>query len=235
MNPIVTYERRDAVSTLRMDDGKMNLQSAAMLEALGTALDRAQADGTVVVLAGREGIFSAGFDLAVFQKGTKEEKVRMLTLGARITERLLAFPAPVVAACTGHAVAMGAFLVLSADIRLGVSNAPCKIAVNEVAIGLTVPRFATDVCRQRLAPAHFNRALITAAPYDPQQALEAGFLDQLVPAAELATKAHDTALALSKLSREHHVATKLRARAPALAALARAIEEDTADWNARVG
>ena len=234
MSELVRSERRDAVSTLVMDDGRMNVQSAAMLEALGAALDRAQADGTVVVLTGREGVFSAGFDLAVFQKGTKAEQVRMLTLGARITERLLSFPAPVVVACNGHAIAMGAFLVLSADIRLGVSDLPCKIMTNEVAIGLTVPRFATEVCRQRLAPSWFNRALITAEPYDAAKAATAGFLDELVPAADLAAKAHETALALSKLSREHHTATKLRARAPALAALRRAIEEDIAEWNARM-
>ena len=235
MDPLVTCRRSETVSTLVMDDGRMNVQSVAMLEALGAALDRAQADGTVVVLAGREGVFSAGFDLTVFQQGTREEKVRMLTLGARLTERLLSFPAPVVAACTGHAIAMGAFLVLSADIRFGVSDAPCKIATNEVAIGLTVPRFATEVCRQRLAPSYFNRALLTAEPYDAAKAVTAGFLDELVPAAELAAQAHKTALALSKLSREHHVATKLRARAPALAALRRAIEEDIAEWNARMG
>jgi enoyl-CoA hydratase len=159
MRELVSYERHDAVTTLTMNDGAMNLLSVTMLESLNAALDRAQADGTVVLLAGREGVFSAGFDLAVFKRA-KEEQFRMMRAGARITERLLAFPAPVVIACAGHAIAMGAFLLLSADIRLGVLQGPFKISVNEVAIGLTVPRFATEVCRQRLTPTHFNRALM---------------------------------------------------------------------------
>jgi enoyl-CoA hydratase len=231
---LVGYERRGPVSTLTMDDGKMNLQSIAMLEALGAALDRAQGDGTVVVLAGREGVFSAGFDLAVFKRGG-DEQLRMLTLGARMTARLLSFPAPVVAACGGHAIAMGAFLLLSADVRFGVSNKPFKVAVNEVAIGLTLPRFATEVCRQRLAPAHFSRAPLTASAYDPQQAKEAGFLDELVPAAELLPAAQRAAEALAGLERKSHAATKLRVREQALAALRRAIDEDVADWSNRAG
>ena len=216
-----------------MDDGRMNVLSVAMLEGLNAALDRAQVDGTAVLLAGRQGVFSAGFDLAVFKRG-KAEQVRMLTLGARTAERLLAFPAPVVVACGGHAIAMGTFLVLSGDLRLGVSDGPCKIAVNEVAIGLTVPRFAVEVCRQRLAPAHFSRALLTAAPYDARKAAEAGFLDELIPAADLLPTARETALALSKLPREHYVATKLRAREPTLSALRRASEADIEDWSHRI-
>jgi enoyl-CoA hydratase len=234
MGGLVGYERSDAVSVLTMDDGKVNVMSSAMLGALNAALDRAQADGTVVLIAGRENVFSAGFDLAVF-KQDKAAQVAMLSAGARITERLLSFPAPVVAAVGGHAIAMGAFLALSADLRIGVLNGAGKMAANEVQIGMTVPRFATEVCRQRLAPAHFNRVLITAEPYDPQRAVEAGFLDELAPAGQLLQTARAKAAALAKLVRENHVATKLRARGDALQALRRAIEADIADWNARTG
>jgi enoyl-CoA hydratase len=234
MRELVAYELCGTFSTVVMDDGGMNVLSVAMLDALNAALDRAQADGTAVVLAGREGVFSAGFDLAVFKRA-KEEQIRMLTAGARTAERLLAFPAPVVAACGGHAIAMGAFLLLAADIRLGVSNGPFKIAVNEVAIGLTVPRFATEICRQRLAPAYFNRAVITAEHYDPQAAVAAGFLDELAPGAGLFAKARDTALALAKLDRKSLVATKLRAREGTLGALRHAIDADILDWSGRPG
>jgi len=234
MIELVSYERHDTVTALIMDDGSMNLLSVTMLESLNAALDRAEADGTVVLLAGRKGVFSAGFDLAVFKRA-KDEQFRMMRAGARITERLLAFPAPVVIACTGHAIAMGAFLLLSADIRLGVLEGPLKISVNEVAIGLTVPRFATEVCRQRLTPAHFNRAVITAASYDPQTAQEAGFLDVLVPQMDLMSTARSTAAELAKLDRKSHIATKMRAREGALGALRSAIEIDVQDWQSRVG
>jgi enoyl-CoA hydratase len=232
MSELVRYERSDAVSTITVDDGKMNLMSARMLQALNSALDRAQADKTVVLLTGRADIWSAGFDLAVF-KQAKAAQIEMLGAGAKTVERLLSFPAPVVAACTGHAIAMGAFLLVAVDVRLGVSNGRSKICVNEVELGLTVPRFAVEVCRQRLSPRHFTRAVLTAEPYHPQLAVEAGFLDYLVPAADLLSAAREKAVALSKLTRESHVATKLRARDGALKALRRAIEADMDDWSNR--
>ena len=233
MSELVRYSRSEAVSTIVMDDGKMNVMSPQMLQALNSALDRAQADKTVVLLTGRENVWSAGFDLTVFKQG-KARQIEMLRGGAETAERLLSFPAPVLAACGGHAIAMGAFLLLSADVRIGVSNGSSKICVNEVQIGMTVPRFATEVCRQRLAPAHFNRAVLTAEPYDPQKAVEAGFLDYLVPATELMSAAGAKAEMLSKLVRESHVATKLRARDGTLKALRRAIEADIADWESRL-
>jgi enoyl-CoA hydratase len=234
MSELVAYERCGTVSTLVIDDRGMNVLSVAMLEALNAALDRAQADGTAVMLAGRDGVFSAGFDLAVFKRG-KDEQIRMLTAGARMAERLLAFPAPVVAACSGHAIAMGAFLLLAADFRLGILHGAFKIAANEVAIGLTVPRFATEVCRQRLAPAYFNRAVITAEHYDPQKAVLAGFLDELAPANDLFDNARNMSVALARLDRKSLVATKLRAREGALGALRLAIEADIREWSSRIG
>ena len=234
MDSLVNYERDGAVSVLTMDDGKMNVMSCAMLGALNAALDRAQADGTVVLIAGRENVFSAGFDLAVFKQG-RAQQIEMLSAGARLTERLLSFPAPVVAAVGGHAIAMGLFIVLCSDLRIGVSNAAFKLQANEVAIGMTVPRFATEVCRQRLTPAHFSRALTTAEPCGPEQAVQAGFLDELAPADQLLAAARAKAAAMAKLVRESHVATKLRVRGDALQALRRGIEADIADWNSRPG
>ena len=232
LNELVKYECNGAISTITLDDGKANVMSVPMLEQLNRALDRAQADRSVVLLAGRQGMFSAGFDLGVFKQG-KAPSLAMLTAGAQTAERLLSFPAPVVAACGGHAIAMGVFLLLATDVRIGVAGGQSRICVNEVQIGMTVPRFAIEVCRQRLAPAHFNRAILTAEPYNPQQAVEAGFLDYLVPAAELLSAAHEKAVALSKLDRKAHAATKRRTRESTLAALRRAIEADIEEWNTR--
>jgi enoyl-CoA hydratase len=230
MEKLVRYECNDAVSTITLDDGKANALSVQMLEELNSALDRAQADETVVLLTGRPGIFSAGFDLGVFKQGQAAQS-SMLTAGAQTAERLLSFPAPIVVACGGHAIAMGVFLLLSADVRIGIAGGQSKICVNEVQIGMTVPRFAIEVCRQRLAPAHFNRAVLTAEPYNPQQSVEAGFLDYLVPAAELLSAAQEKAVAMSKLDRKAHVATKRRLRENTLTALRRAIEADIQEWN----
>src|ERR1700730_12827466 len=151
-NP-ATYELDGRIATIRMDDGKVNAFSVPMLRAIHAAFDRAERDRAVLVLTGREGCFSAGFDLNVFARGG-EEILEMLTLGATLAERILSFPTPVVGACTGHALPAGAFLLLSSDCRVVVEG-PFRIGLNEVRIGMTVPWFAIEIARQRLHPAHF--------------------------------------------------------------------------------
>ena len=191
MEPIVTYQLEPSIATITMDDGKVNALSGKMLAQLNGALDRAAADRAVVVLTGRPGVFFAGFDLHVLRAGGAEA-VAMLRAGFALAERLLAFPMPVVIACPGHAVAMGVFVVLSGDYRIGVAG-PYRITANEVAIGLTMPRAAVEICRQRLAPAHFNRAVILAEVYSPDDAVHAGFLDRVVAATELPDAARSAA------------------------------------------
>lgn len=224
MSDLVSYELSDGIATLRLDDGKVNVMSVAMSEAVGAALDRAEADEAIVLLTGREGVFSAGFDMAVFDQGA-DAVVAMLRAAAEVAERIMSFPHPVVAACTGHAIAMGAFLMCPADVRIGASG-PFKIGMNEVAISLTVPHFALAIVKHRLTPAHFNLAATTGTFYTPEQAVEAGFLDRVVAVDSLADEARGVATALKAIDRKAHAGTKLRVRAGALAELREAIESE---------
>jgi enoyl-CoA hydratase/carnithine racemase len=226
MGALVTYSFDDAIATITMDDGKVNALSLAMLTELNAAFDHAEADGAVVVLTGREGRFSAGFDLGVLRTGG-DDALAMLRAGFELSARLLAFPTPVVIACPGHAIAMGVFLLLSGDSRVG-ADGPYKITANEVAIGITMPFAAVEICRQRLTPAAFNRAVILSEVFSPGDAVAAGLLDRAVPSTELADVARSTAVDLSKLDMRAHAATKLRARASALDAIRAAIETDDA-------
>ncbi len=230
MKALVTYQPAESVAIIAMDDGKVNVMSPPMLAELNSALDRAAADRAVVVLTGRAGVFSAGFDMAVLAAGGGDAR-KMLMAGFELAERLLSFPAPVVVACTGHALAMGVFLVLSADYRIA-ADGVYKIGANEVAIGLTMPRFGVEICRQRLAPAHFNRAVLNAEIYTPAEAVTAGFLDRVVPDSDLQREALVVAAKLGKLSRAIHRDTKLRAREQTLKAIRAAIEADDAEFRA---
>ena len=226
----VTYRLDDALATITMDDGKVNVLSHEMFAALNEALDRAAADQAAVVLTGRPGVFSAGFDLRVLTNGGTDA-ARLVLTGFRLGERLLGFPAPVVVACTGNARAMGVFLLLAADYRLGAIG-DYTVQANEVAIGITMPHFGVEMCRQRLAPAHFQRAVLNAESYPPDAAVAAGFLDRLVPAGELGVATAAVGRALGALDRHTHTATKLRARATALAAVHTAIDADAAAFQA---
>ena len=223
---LVSYESSDRVATLTMDDGKANVMSLAMLSALHAAFDRAaaDADADAVLLAGRPGMFSGGYDLAMFKTG-RDPIQRTLRAGGELIYKLLGFPKPIVAACAGHAVAQGAFTLLGADVRIGVTGAK-KIGLNEVVIGLTVPHYGIEVARMRLATPWFNHALVTGAFYDPPGALAAGFFDQVVAPEALAATARAEALRLAGLNLAAHHATKLRVRAPALAAMRAGIDEE---------
>ena len=227
MTEPVTYDLRDGVAVVHMDDGKVNALSRAMLAGIGTALDKAEADEAVVVLLGRPGIFSAGFDLRVLRSGGPDA-VGMLQDGFRLAERLLTHPRPVVIACPGHAVAMASFLLLSADYRIGVTGA-FRITANEVAIGLTMPRAAIELCRHRLSPAHFHRAVVLAEVFTPPDAVTAGFLDAVVAPDALEEAAADAGRRLAELDMTAHRVTKQRARALCLDRLRVAIEQDDAE------
>jgi enoyl-CoA hydratase len=225
MSEPVRYELDGRIATITMDDGKVNVFSIPMLRAIHAAFDRAEQDGAVVLLTGRENYFSAGFDLKVFAGGEVDQVVEMLKLGATLAERILAFPTPVVAACNGHAVAAGSFLLLAADLRIG-TRGRFRIGLNEVKIGLTVPWFAIELARQRLQPAAFSRAVVNATMYGPDEAVSAGFLDRTVAAGELRGAGLDGAAELAELNVAAHAATKLRARAGALTAVRSAIETE---------
>ena len=224
MAALVDYRLDDRIATITMDDGKVNALSPAMLGELNAALDRAAADRAVVLLAGRDGVWSAGFDLPTLRAGG-DEMISMVRGGFELAARLLAFPTPVIIACPGHAVAMGLFLLLSGDYRVGAAG-PYRLVANEVAIGLALPQAAVEILRQRLAPTHFNRAAILAEPYSPDTAVGAGILDRVVEPGQLHDVARTVAVAAAGLDPDAHAAAKLLVRQPALDAIRVAIDTD---------
>jgi enoyl-CoA hydratase len=210
METLVGYELTDGVATVTLDDGKVNVLSLPMQAAINAALDRAEADGAIVVLAGRTGVFSAGFDLNTLGAGGADG-IAMAHGGFALAARLLVFPNPVVAACTGHAVAMGLFLVLSCDYRVG-ADGPFKLTANEVAIGLSLPESAIAILRHRVAPAVLNRAAVLAEVFGPGNAVEAGILDEVVAPEDAVATAQKHARSLLALDRHAHAVTKQRLR-----------------------
>jgi enoyl-CoA hydratase len=224
---LVSYRLDQSIATITLDDGKVNALSPAMMAQINAALDRAEADRATVVLTGRQGILSGGFDLKVLRGGGAEAPA-MVRSGFLLAERMMAFPRPVVVACSGHAIAMAVFLLLSADYRIGAAG-PYRLTTNEVAIGLVMPHAAIAITRQRLPPAQVHRALVLAEVYNPDDAVTAGILDRVVPAADLAEAARATATTLSTLDMHAHAATKLRTREVTLRALRTAVESDASE------
>jgi enoyl-CoA hydratase len=208
MSELTSYTVADGIATVTMDDGKVNALSATMLGEVAEQLGRAESEGAeVVILTGRERTFSAGFDL----RTEAEDWPDMLVAGAELAAQVLSFPRPVIAACNGNALAMAGFLLLSADLRIGVAG-EYKIGLNEVRIGLTMPWFGIEIARHRLARPYFDRCCVTGAVLDPEEALQAGFLDRVVEADVLEDAALEAARDLTEVKSGAHKATKLRIR-----------------------
>lgn len=209
-NQLLQYQLNNGIATIRLDDGKRNALSPALLREIYAALDRAEADRASVIFTGRESVFSAGFDLHVMKRGGTNA-LKMLKLGYALTARVLAYPYPVVVACNGHCLAMGVFLMLSADYVIG-SRGDFKIAANEVAIGLPMPRVAAAMLRHRLNPAAYQRAVNLSEYFDVDAAREAGFFDELVEPAELMSRAEAQVEQYKSLDRRAHRVSKRRIR-----------------------
>ena len=207
----VRYEVRDSVAVMTMDDGKANALSQEMIDALHGCLNRAEHEARAVLLMGREKRLSGGFDLRVITSGPAAART-LVTAGAELMLRLYTFPRPVVVACTGHALAAGAILLLVADARIG-AEGEFKIGLNEVAIQLTLPVFAMELARDRLSKRHFSAAVTQARIFDPIMAKDAGYLDATVKPEVLFDTALDHARRLAALPDPAFRATKQRERA----------------------
>lgn len=224
MSSAVSYQLAESVATIGLDDGKVNALGPAMQAAINEALDRAETDNAkAVVIAGNSRVFSGGFDLAVFQSGDAAAALGMLAGGFELSVRTLTFPAPVIIAATGPAIAMGSFLLLSADHRVGQPKTRCQAI--EVAIGMTIPISALEIMRMRLTPAAFERGAALAATFAGDEAIAAGWLDEIVDADQVLTRATQVATeAATTLHAGAHLATKLKARKAALDAIKAGID-----------
>lgn len=178
MSELISYHLEDGVATLTLSNGKVNAISPDMIVAFNEALDRATQDKAIVIITGQPGILSGGYDLKVMTSGP-QNAIELVAQGSTLARRMLAHPYPIIVACPGHAVAKGAFILLSADYRIGVEG-PFNIGLNEVQIGMTMHHVGIELARDRLGKAAFQRSVINGEMFDPQGAREAGFLDRVV-------------------------------------------------------
>lgn len=218
----VTIENN--VHIISLNNGKVNAISPEVIEQLNSALDAAEQQAAVVVLTGQAGIFSGGFDLKTM-KQSSEAAIALVTAGSSLSRRMLAFPTPIIGVCSGHAIAKGAFLMLSCDYRIGCAG-EFKIGLNEVAIGMTMHQAGLEIARNRIPTHYLTRAVINAELFSPETAVEAGFLDNVVEPDQLMSTAMTVAKHMQTLNMTAHHGTKLKMRQSILAALDAAIIED---------
>lgn len=176
---IVTVETQDNIAVVTLDDGKVNVFSPAMADRLQACFDRIDPDIGAVVVTGRPGIFSGGFDLKTIGTGDPDALANMVTKTIRMAMDVMQFPRPVIGAATGHCVAMGALFMMTMDYRVG-ARGDYRIGLNEIRDGLTLPIFAVELARYRLPTASLIPSALHATLRDPVGAVQAGFLDEVV-------------------------------------------------------
>jgi enoyl-CoA hydratase len=224
MSDLISYQLEDGIATLTLNNGKVNAISPDVIVAFNAALDQAVQDRAVVIITGQPGILSGGYDLKVMTS-SPQNAVALVTAGSTLARRMLAHPYPIIVACPGHAIAKGAFILLSADYRIGVEG-PFNIGLNEVQIGMTMHHAGIELARDRLRRSAFHRSVINGEIFNPEGAMDAGFLDKVVQAEQLMATAVAAAQQLKKINMTAHKNTKLKVRKAFLETLDKAIELD---------
>jgi enoyl-CoA hydratase len=208
---VLNFRLEGNVAVIALDDGKANAVGHAYVEAMNEGLDRAEKEAAAVVITGRPGVFSAGFDLKEIAKGPSEQKA-LVGSGAQMLLRLFTHPQPVVAASAGHAIAAGALVLLASDTRIGAAG-EFKYGLNETAIGMSLPPFGLQMAICRLSKRHQTQAVLQANLYGPEDAHTVGYLDEVVASEVLEKTAIAHATALAELPAKAYAGTKLDLRA----------------------
>ena len=196
-----------AVVLITIDDGKANALGQAPLQALTTAIRDAASSGAIIVIAGRTGILSAGFDLTVMRGKDRQAISDMTGAGIELLCTMLETPTPVVVACTGHALALGGLILLAADLRIGAAG-NSKIGLVELSAGVALPYFGVAIAKARINPSSQAFALFSATTFSPTEAERVGFLDVVVEPDAVVTTAVDRAAVLGGFNKRAYASTK---------------------------
>jgi len=225
---LVHYEVRDHIAHATIANGKANALAPEVIAGLGAALSRAEDAGSeevgALVITGTPGMLTGGFDLEVMRSGP-EAAGKLVTDGGELFARIYGSPVPVVIACTGHAIAAGSLLLLSADARIG-ARGPFRIGLIETKIGMVLPRWAVELAQERLSKRHVQDATVGARIYDPDGAADAGFLDSVVAPEAVAEAAVAEARRWAELPRDAYRGQVRMCRGDRLGRLADAIAAD---------
>lgn len=221
----VHLHKKGNITIISLDDGKANVFGFALIEALDAALDEIDTREGAVVIEGREGIYSGGFDLAVAKGDSPADMGRLIFGRVNVALKAFDFPRPIVAAVTGHAIAMGAIFNTGLDWRIG-ARGPFRHGLNEVRAGLVLPIFALEMPRFRINPSIYQEATMQSRIFSPEEAVEAGFLDEVVDADKVRDAALAKAQDLAALPNPAYCVSKKRDRAQVKKYVSETLESD---------
>ncbi len=204
---LATLNKDGNISTITLDDGKANVFSSKMSQDINQCLDEVATEEGCLIITGKEGMFSAGLDLKTIQSGDADKIIEMSTAAFKLLARIFSFPRPVIAACSGHGIALGTFLLCCCDYRIGVKG-DFMIGANEMRTNMVIPDPILELIKFRVAQSHKYRAILGAEMYSIDKALEAGLLDEIVSPDDLAKTVNEKAKDLATMGHPSYTMTK---------------------------
>jgi enoyl-CoA hydratase len=222
----------DQVAVLRMDFGKANAIGNSFLERFSSMLDDVERQKPrALVITGEGKVFSAGLDLPALLELDAAQVGGFIDRFSGFMLRLFQLPLPVVAAINGHAVAGGCVLALQCDVRIMAAG---TIGLNEVRIGVGLPAVVLETLRLQVSPSFLRPIAQEGRLFEPDDALRAGLVDEVVPPERLLPRALEKAGELGALPSEAFGRIKRSLRAPVAEAARRGAEIDKQTWAAGV-
>lgn len=206
-NSFATLSQEDEISIITLDDGKANVFSEEMTQAINDCLDKVPTDSGSLIITGRPGMFSAGFDLKVIASGDVPKIKKMSLSGFKLLSRIFSFPRPVVAACSGHGIALGTFLLCCCDYRIGIKG-EFLLGANEMKTNMVIPTPILELIKFRISPSHKYRSILGAEMYQLDKAIGAGLMDQVEEAETLMDAAIEKAKDLATMGNPSYTLTK---------------------------
>ena len=206
-NSFATLSQEDEISVITLDDGKANVFSEEMTQAINDCLDKVPTDSGSLIITGRPGMFSAGFDLKVIASGDVPKIKKMSLSGFKLLSRIFSFPRPVVAACSGHGIALGTFLLCCCDYRIGIKG-EFLLGANEMKTNMVIPTPILELIKFRISPSHKYRSILGAEMYQLDKAIDAGLMDQVEEAETLMDAAIEKAKDLATMGHPSYTLTK---------------------------
>ena len=204
---LATLTKEGDVSIITLDDGKANVFSNAMISTIDQLLDEVPNDKGALLITGRQGLLSGGFDLKTMTGGEAKDIIEMTVNGFKLLARIYGFSRPVVVASSGHAIALGAFLLCCADYRVG-AKGKYLVQANEHRNNMSIPIPILEISKSRISKRHWHRAILNAEAYPIDQSVEAGYLDEVVDEEDLMKRAMEVATDLATLGHPHYQMTK---------------------------
>ena len=204
---LATLNKDGNISTITLDDGKANVFSSKMSQDINQCLDEVATEDGCLIITGKEGMFSAGLDLKTIQSGDTDKIIEMSTAAFKLLARIFSFPRPVIAACSGHGIALGTFLLCCCDYRIGVKG-DFMIGANEMRTNMVIPDPILELIKFRVAQSHKYRAILGAEMYSIDKALDAGLLDEIVSPDDLVKTVNEKAKDLATMGHPSYTMTK---------------------------